>query len=217
MTAKFNADGSPTGSNIRINGALPFASQVVNNSGVVGDFVDNALDTNAAAIVVNAATGVTNAADIATNTATGVTNAAAIVTTDGRLTANVADVTIVVPDTGGGGTDAALTAQLVDIDAVNLAKEGVFLIVCSDTQYAGSKDANANVTFGTATAGSILASGSGYAIVKADATGLFACTASNSADEGVYFSCTNTDGGVDAVANGLTIRGCIPDLATWSA
>jgi hypothetical protein len=130
---------------------------------------------------------------------------------------DVVDAVIAVADASGGATGSALTADLKNLDGTALAKTGVFMILSCDTQYAGSKDANATTTFGTATKGSILASGTAWAIVKADANGQFACTVTNSADETVYFSCATVDGGVDAVANGVVIRGCIPDDATWSA
>lgn len=130
---------------------------------------------------------------------------------------NIVDAVIAVADAGGGATAAALTVDLQDLEGNALAKTGVAMIVASDTQYAGSKDANANVTFTTATLGSILASGSGWAIIKCDSSGQFACTASNSSDETVYFSVCSVDGGADALANGVVVRGCIPDDATWSA
>jgi spermidine synthase len=130
---------------------------------------------------------------------------------------NLADVVITAADAPAGATTSLFTADIKDLAGVALAKTGVFLIVASDTEYTGSKDANANVTFGTATAGSILASGSGYAIVKTDAAGSFACTATNAADETVYFTAASADGGADAVANGVVVRGCVPADATWAA
>lgn len=129
----------------------------------------------------------------------------------------MADATIAVADAAGGATGAALTLQLQDLEGNPLARVAVVKIVVSDTEYAGVNDANSNVTFGTATAGSILASGNGYAVVKTSATGAFACTASNSADETAYFSVVNSDGGVDALAAGVCVRSCVPDDATWAA
>jgi len=134
----------------------------------------------------------------------------------GHVDTNVVDVVIAVADAGAGGTTSALIAQANDLDGSAMAKACVFLILASDTLYAGSKDTNANVTFGTAAAGSILASGTGWAIVKTSATGAFACTATNAADEAVYFNAATADGGADALVSGVVVRGCIPDLATWS-
>jgi hypothetical protein len=90
------------------------------------------------------------------------------------------------------------------------------MILGQDTAGAGFADLNANVTFATATTGSILASGSGWALVKTDATGDFACTASNSSDETVHFTVV-TAMDVDALANGIFVRGCVNDSATWAA
>jgi hypothetical protein len=133
------------------------------------------------------------------------------------LADNLLDVVIAVADASGGATTAALTADLKDLSGAAKSKTGVFKILASDTQYGGRRDPNTNVTFSAATLGSILASGNGWAVIKTDANGQFACTANNAVDETVWFSCVDSDGGVDAVANGVAVRGCVPDDATWSA
>jgi hypothetical protein len=135
------------------------------------------------------------------------------------LANNLVDVVVAVADTGGGGTDALASVQVNDLAGVALAKECVLMLYAGDTQYGGLKDANANITLGSVTAGSILASAaaSGWFLVKTDATGLFAATASNSSDETVYFNAATADGGVDTAVNGVVVRGCVPDGATWSA
>lgn len=133
------------------------------------------------------------------------------------LANDVVDAEIVVDDAAGGATDTPCTVDLLDLAGAPRAVESVVKIVASDTQYAGEHDLNANVTFSAATLGSILASGSGWAVVKTDANGQFACTVTNAADETVYFAVTGVDGGVDAVAAGAIVRGCVPDDATWSA
>jgi len=136
---------------------------------------------------------------------------------DSNVNDNVVDAVIAVADVGGGGTNTSLESSVQTLAAGVLSKTAVFKIVCSDTQYAGIEDQNANVTFSVATKGSILASGSGWAIVKTDGSGEFDCTVTNAADETVWFSICSVDGGADALANGVVIRGCIPDDATWSA
>ena len=133
------------------------------------------------------------------------------------LATDVLDAVIAVADAPAAATDAACTVDLKDLAGAAHTAVGVVKIVASDSQYAGVADANANVTFGTATKGSILASGSGWAVVKTDANGQFACTATNATDETVYFSVTGVDGGVDALAAGVIVRGCVPDAAIWSA
>jgi hypothetical protein len=117
----------------------------------------------------------------------------------------------------GGATAAALTADLKDLAGAGLSKTGVFKIIASDNEYRGGEDMNANVTFINATLGSILATAAGWAIVKADSSGNFACTASNAVDETVWFAASSCEGGHDALANGVLIRGCVPDSAAWSA
>jgi len=133
------------------------------------------------------------------------------------LASDVLDAVISVDDGTGGATAVDCTVDLLDLSGAAHAAVGVVKIVASDTIYAGSKVPNAHVTFGTATKGSILASGSGWAVVKTDASGQFACTATNASDETVYFSVTGVDGGVDALAAGVIVRGCLPADATWSA
>jgi hypothetical protein len=130
---------------------------------------------------------------------------------------DILDAVITVADAAGGATDSALTVALQDLLGAASTKVSVVKIIAQDTQYAGMHDLNANVTFGTATAGSILASGSGWAVVKTSAVGAFACTATNAADETVYFTVCAAEGGHDALAAGTIIRGCVPDAATWAA
>lgn len=132
------------------------------------------------------------------------------------ILANLVDIVIVVPDVGGGGTDAALTVDILDLTGGALAKLGVFKIVAADAQYEGIHNMNANVAFINATAGAILATAAGWAVVQADAAGQFACTAQNAVNETVWFSCTNCDGGHATAAEGIIVRGCLPDDVTWS-
>jgi len=127
---------------------------------------------------------------------------------------NLADAVIAVANATGGGTTAALTVDLKDLDGGALSKTGIVMVRASAAE--GSPTLNGNVTFGTATKGSILATAAGWAIVKCDANGQFACTATNAVDETVYFVVVNANG-VDAVANGIAVRGCLSDAATWSA
>jgi hypothetical protein len=128
----------------------------------------------------------------------------------------VVDAVIAVADASGGATGAALTLDLKDRAGSALSRAAVVMILASDSQYGGQRDPNANVTFGTATKGSILASGTGWAVVKTDTGGEFDCTATNAVDEGVYFSVVTAEG-VDALASGALVHACVPDLATWSA
>jgi hypothetical protein len=136
------------------------------------------------------------------------------------IDANVVDVVVAAADVGGGGTAGLFSVQLKDQYGFDLDKVGAVAILAANLQYAGGYDANANVTLDTVTAGSILygAAASGIWIVKTDATGLFACNANNAVDEQVWFSAGSVPGGgIDDLAAGVAVRGCIPDSATWSA
>lgn len=141
----------------------------------------------------------------------------AMITQANAADANTVDAVLTAADAPAGATTSAFTAQLNDAAGDPIAKAAIVKIVCADSEYGGSNDANANVTFGTATVGSILASGSGWAVIKTSATGAFACTATNASDEEVFFSAASVDGGVDAVAAGVALRGCVPVSATWAA
>jgi len=134
-----------------------------------------------------------------------------------ELATKMVRVDVACPDVGGGGTDAALTAALKTLSGTALAKTGVFKILATKDEYEGGHDLSATCTFATATKGSILSSGAGYAVVKADSNGEFACTLANTADETVYVSAASSDGGHDANANGVLVTECVPDDATWSA
>lgn len=120
--------------------------------------------------------------------------------------------------TGGSG---GATAGTLDLDIVRgegsaLARVVQVKVVCSSTQYGGSITLNTNVTFSAATLGTLVASGSGWALVETDANGNFACALANSSDETVYFSVENA-GGVSVLANGSMVAGSVVDPATWAA
>ena len=129
---------------------------------------------------------------------------------------NIVDLLLTFPNAAGGVTTSAGTIQVKDLAGANLAKECVVLLTGSDTEYAGDLDMNANVAFTDTGAGSILASGTCWAVVKTDATGLANITATNANDETVWMHACTAEG-TDALANGVLVRGCIPDDATWSA
>lgn len=125
---------------------------------------------------------------------------------------------IAVADVAGGGTDAALTVDLYRLDGTTVlggAKQ--IAIRAQNTQYAQTS-LNANVTFGTAVKGSIIASGAGWALVETDADGEFDCAATNAADETVYFSVYhNPPAGQSDSTKSCIVLACNSDAATWSA
>lgn len=176
-------------------------------------FIDQ--DVTSGAAPVFAVTNFTGSAAGIDSDAT--THAASAGISHSYIQDNIVDAVIAVANATGGATGAALTVDINDLAGVALAKTCVGKIIASDSEYGGMHDLNANVTFGTATLGSILAQAAGFCVFKTDAAGQFACTATNAADETVWFNVCTSDGGADAVANGVLVRGCDPDDATWSA
>jgi hypothetical protein len=126
--------------------------------------------------------------------------------------------TIAVANTGGGGTDAAMTVDLFKHDGTTvLGSIRQVMIVATDTQYEPFVALEASVTFGTATKGSIVASGGGWCLAESDADGEFDCTVTNSADETVYFTVIAPPNGVSDKAKGVYGVISNSDAAAWSA
>jgi len=134
-----------------------------------------------------------------------------------EIAGKLCNVVVAAADATGGSTDSALTVDLKTLNGAALAKEGIVKVTVTGTQYAGEESLIATATFNTATLGSILASGNGWAVVKCDANGQFACTLANSADETDYVAASTPDGGVDALADAVMVVGCVPDDVTWAA
>lgn len=125
---------------------------------------------------------------------------------------------VAVADATGGATDAALTLQIYRRDgSTPIASARQVMVYASVAQYNHFAAISGTLTFATATTGSIIASGAGWALVETDATGAFACTATNSADETVYFAVDTPSAGVSDTTKG--VMGVISnnDPATWSA
>ena len=139
---------------------------------------------------------------------------AAIDELEGLVSNNLCDAVIAVADAGGGSPDSALTVDLKDLLGGALAKTGVVRIMASTTQYIYGAGVG-TISYDTVTKGSILAQGNGIAVVKCDASGQFACNCVNTADGTWYFTAMQA-ASVDALANGVAIRGCLDDAATWA-
>lgn len=133
------------------------------------------------------------------------------------LSDEIVKATIAVANATGGSTDAALTVVLRQADNVTqLTSARQVLVVCGATQYAPFPALEASVTFGTATTGSIVASGGGWALVETSAAGGFACTATNTQDETLYFCVVKPDS-VSDLAKSCTVLASNSDSAAWSA
>lgn len=132
----------------------------------------------------------------------------------------VCQATITVADAGGGAVGAALTVALSPLNGGVLSSDREVLILCkenSDGAYSPWKNPPgiSSVTFGAATAGAIVASGGGWCLARTDATGAFACTASNTDDETIWFVVTTAQG-VSNLQYRCAVAGCVPDSATWA-
>jgi hypothetical protein len=140
-----------------------------------------------------------------------------------ELTSNDPDTfvnaAIAVADATGGATATSLAVTLTRLDGSAVTKACTVLIYASTVQYGNGSAPNANVTLDTVGDGSIVASvaAAGYFVVKTDTDGSFTCNANNSTDETVWFNVGSPLGGIDALAAGTYVRGCVPDSAAWSA
>lgn len=131
------------------------------------------------------------------------------------LTSYIVKPVITVGNATGGATTAALTLQLNKLDGTAIDTARQVVVAGSTVQYAPFAPSS-TLTFVTATVGSIVYPGPGYAVVKTDATGAFACTANNTADETLYFMALQAFG-VGTLADGCIVLPGLQDSAAWSA
>lgn len=125
--------------------------------------------------------------------------------------------TLTVVGGSGGATAGTLSLQLKQVDGTtNATAARQVLIVATAAQYAPVTSLVSTVTFASASTGSIVATGNGWALVETSATGAFACVPSDSADETVYFRCL-TASGVSDQSKHCLISGSNSDDAVWSA
>lgn len=149
--------------------------------------------------------------------------AAAGVTVDGVLLKDgqvlngiIAVATITAAGGSGGATEGTLSIATTQGDESTAWSRAVqMLVVASDASGAGLADVNANVTFNTAGTGTLVASGSGWALIETDASGAFACATDNVVDETVYFSATTPQGFTDPTDAALIVSDIAS--ATWAA
>lgn len=127
--------------------------------------------------------------------------------------------TVTVPDTGGGGTAALATVSLkrAEDNATDPATICTFLLVGKDAQYEPMGSVTlGSCTFGTATTGSIVASGTGWCLCQSDAAGDFACTITDTVDETLYFVAQTAEG-MDNTGHRCVVVASNSDSAAWSA
>ena len=124
--------------------------------------------------------------------------------------------TVAAADATGGSTNSAFTLSLTTADGVDLVALAQVMVIWTTAQY-GAELPNSHVTFASATTGSIVASGNGWALVQTDAAGDFACTCANSSDETLYVAaCVPWAGSSTPGSTPWTVQSN-SDAATWSA
>ncbi len=125
---------------------------------------------------------------------------------------------ITAPDVGGGGTDCALSIAVrrAHDAATPVATLCQLFITASTLQYQPYPPGKATVTFAAATVGTLITSGSGWALIQTDAVGAFACTMANSADETLYVH-ADTASAPSSLAARCLVVGAVADDVTWSA
>lgn len=130
----------------------------------------------------------------------------------------IVKATIAVANATGGATGATCAVQLKQADGTTSPTSArQVMIVAGATQYAPFPTLQASLTFGTATVGSIIASSAGWALIETSATGAFACTATNTDDETLYFSVITPASGVSDTAKSCLVLASNSDSAAWSA
>lgn len=138
---------------------------------------------------------------------------------DADLTAYLDQLVVatVAAGNGSGVNTATLACQLKRaIDGLtNIASTRQVMIFAGATQYAPYQQAQSSVTFGSATTGSIIDSGNGWALIETDATGAFACTITNTDDETLYFW-AETAQKVSNTARRTLVVASNSDAATWN-
>lgn len=140
---------------------------------------------------------------------------------DGNVQAAwLVNATVACADGTGGTNTAALTVQLKDLNGNNITSARQVLLCSNTIQYSfgPAASANSSLTLGTVTAGSVVATPLAGCLwlIETSATGAFACTATNTDDETVYFFVASASSASD------TTKGCIvvasnSDSAAWSA
>ncbi len=129
-------------------------------------------------------------------------------------------VDVVIGATGGAGGDpnGTLTIDVKDLNGNAVAKQCVVLVHASDSQYAGPLDPTATITHQGDTKGALLFKDDvgGRWVFQTDSNGQGEYSIRNTADTTVWFAATDAPGGVPAVGQGVAVRGCVPDSATWS-
>lgn len=226
LGSEINAAANPAASET-VSGIAELATQVETDAGTDDLRIVTPKKLENSAVNIAVALNTTHASSDGTDHANVVTNDTHVAG-DGSDHADVALNTvaanqvvvaeIVVPDTGSAATAAALTLSLEQASAIGTPVTAVreVMILASLTQNDPQPTLLSTVTFASATTGAIVDSGNGWALVRTDVDGDFACTVSDSADEVVFFRVASADN-IATLAERCVVAGCIGDTAEWTA
>lgn len=127
-------------------------------------------------------------------------------------------VTIVATGGIGGATAGTISVQVSDLAGTAINRAVKLRLDSSLVQFGGGLASTGTAFFGAATTGAINhGTGTLYAIVTTDATGLYEGALDDAADETAWFSATTAPGGFANAAEGCVVVECVPNDATWSA
>jgi hypothetical protein len=126
-------------------------------------------------------------------------------------------VTIVATGGTGGATAGTISVQVSDLAGTAIGRAVKLRLDSSLTQFGGGLAATGTAFFGAATTG-VINHGTGtlYAVVTTDATGLYEGALADAADETAWFSATHAPGGFANAAEGCIVVECVPNDATWA-
>lgn len=124
--------------------------------------------------------------------------------------------TVAAADATGGATGSAFTLALVQVDGTAVTTARQVLVTLSAAQY-DPTSVDTSPTFGSATVGSIIASGNGWALVQTSAAGAFACTITNATDETLYVVAQTARTGIGTADKGCLVVESNSDAVAWSA
>lgn len=123
--------------------------------------------------------------------------------------------TITAANATGGATTTTMTLQLKDMSNTNLTSVRKCMILVSSVEN-GPAAVDTSVTFSSPTAGSIVESGNGWAIVETSSAGAFACTLTNATDETLYLRAISAEVN-ESAQKACIIVGSNSDAVAWSA
>jgi hypothetical protein len=126
-------------------------------------------------------------------------------------------VTVSASNATGGSTDSDFALNAKDINGSDLESAVQLIVVAQADQYDPELSPDATASFGTATTGTIVDSGAGWALIETDANGNFECTLANSADETLYVSATAPIGGAEDTDKAAFQVVSNSDAVSWSA